>query len=83
MSEKITTHYRLTRHGVLVVARYHRAAVTISWAHDPESARHVQTLVQNIPELLAGGLQEVQIQREVFELDHEIEDLLGGEAGEQ
>lgn len=75
MPESIKANYLVTKSAVTIFARFHEAVVTIRWKRSPDSVSHVRTLIGNLPEVVAEGLQEVFIQDQAVRLDWEIEEL--------
>ena len=75
---KIRARFMVTKSNVTILADFKGVSATIAWKRsgDPEGdARHLRTLIGNLPELVKDGLQEVYVLDQAKRIDYELEEL--------
>lgn len=78
----IRARFMVTKSNVTILADFKGISITIAWkrAGDPEGdARHLRTLVGNLPEVIRDGLQEIYVSDQAKRIDFELEELFNEE----
>lgn len=71
----IRAKFMVTRKSVTIYARYQEVSCVLRWDRDRDNpdrqSRHIRTLIGNLDQLVADGLNEVVVQVEMADLDNE------------
>lgn len=73
MAEAINVKFKLSSTRLYISAKYHDVLLTLSWPLDDEHyARHINTLILNLPDMVKDGREEMLVRRETLGLDAEL-----------
>lgn len=76
MAEAINVKFQLTTKRLYIRATYHDVVLSLNWPVDDENyARHINTLILNLPDMVKDGREEMFVRRESLGLDAELDHL--------
>lgn len=78
----IRARFVVTKSNVSILADYRGISMNIAWKRlgDPDAdARHLRTLISNLPELVKDGLREVYVSDQAKRIDYELAELFKDE----
>lgn len=80
MAEHISVKFRLTATRLFISCKYHDILLTISWPlDDKEYERRINTILNNVPDLVKDGTQEMVVRRELLGIDAELNNFFNQE----